>query len=130
VVQGVRAFVPSRHPPANHNLSPVAAPRPAVPRPARTPRPEFAVLDQAGDSLARALQAYAGRVRLFETRRLDCLALARGIVRVDRAVAYYGLQRNATRATLDADRVAWDRELRAGVDTAGRQFQRSQCEHP
>jgi hypothetical protein len=69
-------------------------------------------------------------MRLFERRRLDCPSLGRGMVRVERAVARYGMQRGATRATLDADRVARDRELRAGVDSAGRQFRRSRCEHP
>ena len=46
------------------------------------------------------------------------------------AVARYGMQRNTTRATLDANHVARDRELRAAVDAAGRQFQRSRCGHP
>jgi JAB1/Mov34/MPN/PAD-1 ubiquitin protease len=140
LLQQVRAFAPGGHTPASHNQPSVATPRsaaprpaappPAVPRPSPTPRPEFALLDQMGDSLARALQAYDGRLRLFEKRALDCPALGRGMVRVERAVARYGVQRNAMRATLDSDRVAWDRELRAGVDSAARQFQRSQCERP
>lgn len=94
------------------------------------PRPEFALLDVAGDSLARALKAYDGRVRLFDKRLLDCMSLGRGIVSVERAAAGYGFQRNATRATLDSYHVTWDRDLRADVVTAGRQFQRSQCLHP
>jgi hypothetical protein len=69
-------------------------------------------------------------VRLFDKRALDCSTLGRGMVRVERAAASYGLQRNATRATLDSDHVTWDRELRAGVDSASRQFQRSHCAHP
>ena len=139
LLQQLRALAPRRHAPASDNPHRAAAPRPAaprptapppaVPRPAPTPRPEFALVDQAGDSLARALQAYTGRRRLFEKRQLDCLSLGRGMVRVERAVARYGVQRNATRATLDPDRLARDRELRAAVDSAGRQFQRSQCEH-
>lgn len=128
LLQRLRAFAPSRHPAASERPAPVAAPPPAAARPARIPRPEFASLDLAGDSLARALQAYSGRMRLFEARKLDCAALGRGMARVGRAVTIYGLQRNATRATLDPARVDWDRELRAGVDSAGRQFQRSQCE--
>jgi hypothetical protein len=90
----------------------------------------LALLDQAGDSLARVLQIFAGRTRLFEKRQLDCPGLGRGVARVERAAATYGLQRNATRATLDPERVARDRELRAGIDAAVRQFQVSQCEHP
>jgi hypothetical protein len=88
------------------------------------------LLDEAGDSLARALQVYVGRTRLFEQRQLDCLTLGRGMVRVERAATNYGLQRNATRATLDADRVSRDRELRAGIEAAAQQFQVSRCEHP
>jgi hypothetical protein len=97
-------------------------------RTAVAPSPEFAQLDQASDSLALALQAYSGRARLFEKRRLDCSSLARGLVRVERTVARYGAQRSATRPMLGPDRVARDREVRAGVDSAGRQFQRSGCE--
>jgi hypothetical protein len=142
--QRLNAFMASRHTPAKVTpprkaasppkvMPPPAAASPPPPRPARRPppsSPEFALLDQAGDSLARALQAYNGRMRLFEKRLLDCPSLGRGVARVERAVARYGMQRNATRAALDPDRAAWDRELRAGVDSAGRLFQRSRCEHP
>ena len=135
LLQRLRAFAPSGHPAPSRSpapavsprAAPVAAPTPAVARPARTPRPEFALLDQAGDSLERALQAYNGRVRLFEARKLDCPVLGRGMLRVGRAFTSYGMQRNA-RVTLDPERVTRDRDLRAGVDSAGRQFQRSQCE--
>jgi hypothetical protein len=145
LLQQLRGLAPRRHTPPSDNSRPAAAPRPAppppaaprptapppaAPRPALAPRPEFARVDQAGDSLARSLQAYAGRARLFENRQLDCLSLGRGMARVDRATASYAIQRTATRAALDADRVARDRELRAGMDSAGRQFQRSQCERP
>lgn len=129
--QQISALIPTRHAP-----KPVKPPRavvspPPAPRPVRTivsPSPEFAPLDQASDSLTLALQVYSGRVRLFEKRRLDCWGLARGLVRVERTVARYGVQRSATRATLGPDRVARDRELRAGVDSAGRRFQQSGCE--
>jgi hypothetical protein len=110
-----------------------AAPPMPVPRPVRLPppsSPEVALLDQRSDSLARALQAYNGRARLFERRLLDCPSLGRGIGRVERALARYGVQRTAMRATLDPDRAARDRELRASIDSVARQFQRSRCEHP
>jgi len=126
MLQQLRAFAARRHTRAKDN-----PPRAAASRPAPAPRrPEFARLDAAGDSLGRALQAYNGRMRLFEQRKLDCPALGRGMVRVEGAVARYGMQRNTTRATLDANYVARDRELRAAVDAAGRQFQRSRCGHP
>jgi hypothetical protein len=140
LLQRLNAVAPWRHTAASDNPHPAAArpaaappavtPRAVAPQPALIPRPEFALLDQAGDSLARALRAYNGRAHLFDKRALDCPVLGRGLVRVERAVATYGVQHNATRATLDPSRVARDRELRAGVDSAGRQFQRSQCEHP
>jgi hypothetical protein len=135
VRQRLSALIPARHAPKHVNPPRPVAPAPPVaapaPRPARTtvtPSPEFAPLDQAGDSLILALQGYGRRARLFEKRRLDCSGLARGLVRVERTVATYGVQRGATRATLGPDRVARDRELRAGVDSAGRQFQQSGCE--
>ena len=145
LLQQLRTLAARRHTSPKDNSRPAAAPRPAAPppaaplptapapaapRPAPAPRPEFVRIDQAGDSLARALQAYAGRARLFENRQLDCPSLGRGMVRVERATASYAIQRTATRAILDADRVARDRELRAGMDSAGRQFQRSRCERP
>jgi hypothetical protein len=135
--QGISGLMPARHTPKPVNPPraatpppPPVTPPPPAPQPARTvvtPSPEFKPLDQAGDSVTLALQAYSGRVHLFATRRLDCWGLARGLVRVERTVARYGSQRSATRATLGSDRVARDRELRAGADSASRQFQQSGC---
>jgi proteasome lid subunit RPN8/RPN11 len=145
VWQRVSGFIPHRAPaPAVAVPRPAAAapaapvpaatqppvPQPVAPHPTRVPRPEFALLDQAGDSLALALHAYNGRARLFEKRVLDCPSLGRGMVRVERAAASYGLQRNATRTPLDPAHVDWDHELTAGVDSASRGFQRSQCVRP
>jgi JAB1/Mov34/MPN/PAD-1 ubiquitin protease len=140
LLQRLKSLVPSRltgasdtppPPPVSAPAAPTrVAPPPIAPRPPIVPRAEFALLDQAADSLGRALQAYGARARLFEKRRLDCFVLSRGAVRVERSAATYGFQRNATRATLDAPRGARDLELRAGLDSASRQFLRSACEHP
>jgi proteasome lid subunit RPN8/RPN11 len=140
LVQRVKAMMPSRAaaPKAAPRPAPVAAPvapspaapRPVAPRPPIVPRAEFASLDLAADSLARALQAYGGRTRLFEKRRLDCFILSRGAVRVERAAASYRLQRNAAGTTLDNARGVRDADLRAAIDSASRQFLRSACEHP
>ena len=140
LLQRLKGLVPARQtrasdvPPPPRVSTPVAtapaAPPPAAPRSPIVPRAEFALLDQGADSLARALQAYSARARLFEKRRLDCLGLGRGAIRVERAAATYGIQRNATRTTLDAARGARDLEMRAGLDSASRHFLRSACEHP
>jgi proteasome lid subunit RPN8/RPN11 len=122
--------LPAADRPAPRPAPVTPAPAPAAPPPpaaAPPPNPALAGLDRASDSLARAVQAYAVRARLFETRRLDCLPLARGLLAVEHGLQSYGAQRDAVRGGIDPVRMTRDSALRAAADSVERRFQRSQC---
>src|SRR6266550_3722974 len=120
-------FAPGRRDTAK--LSP--PPRHRSPRGIAPPAtPVIALLDRLADSLGQAVANYDDRRRLFDKRQLDCLALGRGLVAVERRVAAYDVQHAVTRATLDPGRAARDQALRASVDSVERRFQRSRCQRP
>jgi hypothetical protein len=79
-------------------------------------------LDQMGDSLTRA-------VRAFARSQLACTDLARSLAAVEnRWIAYNKARRGS--GALDATRAARDQTLYAGVDSVEHRFEQSGCPRP
>jgi hypothetical protein len=83
-------------------------------------------LDQIGDSLTRAVRAFADRRALFARSQLACTDLARSLEAVERSWVAYNTARRGSGA-LDATRAARDQTLYAGVDSVERRFEQSGC---
>jgi hypothetical protein len=110
---------------------PAPAPAPSPTAPSIIPPPTtraLAQLDAVSDSLARALNTFSSRYRLFAERRLDCPGLARAAIAVEERVAAYDAGRNVVTGPLDAPRAARERDLRASAGSAGQRFQQTRCE--
>jgi hypothetical protein len=112
--------------------TPVTPAGPARP-PTPTPRPvdaSFARFDRLSDTLSRAVRNYQDRAALFANRQIDCAALARGLVAIERLWEVYNVQRRDVVGTLDPQRAGRDRRIYASVDSVERQFERSRCPRP
>jgi hypothetical protein len=102
---------PAPHAPAPRPVAPSTAPSDAAVR-----------LDQMGDSLTRA-------VRAFARSQLACTDLARSLAAVEnRWIAYNKARRGS--GALDATRAARDQTLYAGVDSVEHRFEQSGCPRP
>lgn len=86
--------------------------------------------DRLADSVVRAVADYGERARLFDTRRMGCDGLQRGLVGVEQGWIAYSARGKARVPVLDAARAQRDRTLYASVDSVDRHFQGSQCERP
>ena len=88
------------------------------------------LVDRTADTVALAVGAFELRARLFESRRMSCPDLARGLVDLEERWTFYNAARKADAAGLDSAGTARDRSLYADVDAAERLFERSQCPRP
>ncbi|HYT98750.1 MAG TPA: hypothetical protein VEK85_00135 [Gemmatimonadales bacterium] len=88
------------------------------------------LVDRTADTVALAVGAFELRARLFESRRMACPDLARGVVDLEERWTSYNAARKADAAGLDSAGTARDRSLYADVDAAERLFERSQCPRP
>lgn len=113
-------------------------PRPAAPgnragadsAPAGSAVNARAVLDRRADTLALAVAAFSMRARMFDTRRMACPGLARGLQQVEDGWLAYNIARKDLMAASDAARDARDKSLYADVRAVEVRFERSSCARP
>jgi hypothetical protein len=98
--------------------------------PAGSPVNDTAVLDRRADTLALALSAFDLRARMFDTRRMGCPALARGLQQVEDGWLAYNMARKDLMATSDPVRDARDKRVYADVRAVEVRFERSSCARP
>jgi hypothetical protein len=91
---------------------------------------DTAVLDHRADTLALALSAFDLRARMFDTRRMGCPGLARGLRQVEDGWLSYNMARKDLMAASDPARDARDKSLYADVRTVEVRFERSACARP
>lgn len=94
-----------------------------------SPAPPSA-LDQAGESLATALQSYQDRQELFERKLVDCAGLASAFVAVNQRWFDYTLVRNSLGLPPASAAAANDPFYAADVDSVASRYERSGCLHP
>jgi len=95
-----------------------------------SPVNDTAVLDRRVDTLALALSAFDMRARMFDTRRMGCAALARGLRQVEDGWLAYNIARKDLMAASDPARDARDKSLYADVRAVEVRFERSSCARP
>jgi hypothetical protein len=91
---------------------------------------DTAMLDRRADTLALALSAFDMRARMFDTRRMGCPGLARGLRQVEDGWLSYNMARKDLMAASDPARDARDKSLYADVRTVEVRFERSSCARP
>ena len=91
---------------------------------------DTAVLDRRADTLALAMSAFDMRARMFDTRRMGCPGLARGLLQVEDGWLAYNMARKDLMAGSDPARDARDKSLYADVRAVEARFERSACARP
>jgi hypothetical protein len=86
-------------------------------------------LDRRADTLTLAISAFTMRASMFDSRRMPCSGLARGLAQVEDAWLTYNMARKDL-MTVDATRDARDKSLYADVRTVEVRFERSACTRP
>lgn len=103
--------------------APEAAPR-------GVPAGNVTTLDGRADTLALAIEAFSLRVRMYDSRRMACGGLSRGLQQVEDAWLAYNLARKGTVGTPDSTRENRDQALYADVRAVELRFERSSCARP
>jgi hypothetical protein len=98
--------------------------------PAGSAAGDTAVLDRRADTLALAVSAFEMRARMFDTRRMGCPGLARGLRQVEDGWLSYNMVRKDLMASSDPARDARDKGLYADVRSVEVRFERSSCARP
>ncbi len=98
--------------------------------PGRSAVNDPAVLDRRADTLALAVAAFSMRARMFDTRRMTCPGLARGLQQVEDGWLAYNIARKDLMAASDPARDARDKNLYADVRAVEVRFERSSCARP
>jgi hypothetical protein len=88
------------------------------------------VLDRRADTLTLAVSAFDMRARMFDTRRMGCPGLARGLQQVEDGWLAYNIARKDLLAGTDPARDARDKSLYADVRAVEVRFERSSCARP
>lgn len=91
---------------------------------------DSSVLDRRADTLALAISAFGMRATMFDTRRMPCSGLARGLTQVEDAWLGYNMARKDLMAGIDPVRDARDKSLYADVRGVEVKFERSACARP
>ena len=89
-----------------------------------------ATLDRRADSLALALSTFTIRASMYDSRRLPCSGLARGLTQVEDGWLAYNMARKDVLAVPDPGRDARDKRLYADVRAVEVRFERSSCARP
>ena len=89
-----------------------------------------AVLDRRADTLALAISAFAMRASMYDSRRMPCSGLARGLAQVEDGWLSYNMARKDLMAGSDRARDARDKSLYADVRAVEVRFERSSCARP
>lgn len=90
----------------------------------------LAALDSRADSLTLAIAAFTMRSRMYDSRRMGCAGLSRGLQQVEDAWLGYNIARKETLGTTDSARDNRDRALYADVRNVELRFERSSCTRP
>jgi len=90
----------------------------------------LAALDSRADSLTLVIAAFTMRSRMYDSRRMGCAGLSRGLQQVEDAWLSYNLARKETSGTTDSARDTRDRALYADVRNVELRFERSSCTRP
>jgi len=98
--------------------------------PGVTPITDPAVLDRRADTLALAISAFNMRAAMYDSRRMPCSGLQRGLTQVEDAWLGYNVARKDLMAGADPVRDARDRSLYADVRSVEARFERSSCTRP
>jgi len=91
---------------------------------------DTAVLDRRADTLALAISAFAMRASMYDSRRMACSGLARGLAQVEDGWLSYNMARKDLMAASDPARDARDKSLYADVRAVEVRFERSSCARP
>jgi hypothetical protein len=86
--------------------------------------------DRLADTVAFAVAAFEIRVRLFDSRKMVCADLARGLMDLEARWIAHNAARTGGAASLDSARIARDRRLYADVGAVERGFARTGCPRP
>ena len=70
------------------------------------------------------------RSRMYDSRRMGCAGLSRGLQQVEDAWLSYNIARKETSGTTDSARDTRDRALYADVRNVELRFERSSCTRP
>lgn len=95
-----------------------------------TAAPDAATLDRRADTLAAAIAAFTLRGRMYDSRRMGCDGLSRGLQQVEDAWLAYSLARKVTIGAIDATQDQRDQTLYADVRAVELRFERSSCTRP
>lgn len=90
----------------------------------------IAVLDRRADTLALAIASFSLRVGMYDSRRMPCAGLARGLAQVEDAWLAYNVAHKDMLTTFDSSRDARDKSLYADVRAVEVRFERSSCPRP
>lgn len=91
---------------------------------------DVAMLDRRADTLAAAIAAFTLRGRMYDSRRMGCDGLSRGLQQVEDAWLAYSLARKETIGAIDATQDQRDQTLYADVRAVELRFARSSCTRP
>lgn len=91
---------------------------------------DTASLDRRADTLALAISAFTMRAGMFDSRRMPCSGLARGLAQVEDRWLSYNMARKDLLAASDPTRDARDKGLYADVRAVEVRFERSSCVRP
>ncbi len=91
---------------------------------------DTALLDRRADTLALAISAFSMRAGMYDSRRMPCSGLARGLAQVEDGWLAYNLARKDFMAVTDLARDARDKGLYADVRAVEVRFERSSCARP
>lgn len=86
-------------------------------------------LDRRADTLTLAISAFTMRASMFDSRRMPCTGLSRGLAQVEDAWLAYNMARKDL-MTVDPARDVRDKNLYADVRTVEVRFERSSCTRP
>lgn len=87
------------------------------------------VLDRRADTLALAIAAFTMRASMYDSRRMPCTGLARGLTQVEDAWLAYNMARKDL-MMVDPTRDTRDKSLYSDVRTVEVRFERSSCTRP
>jgi len=94
------------------------------------PVSDTALLDRRADTLALAISAFTMRASMYDSRRMPCSGLARGLAQVEDGWLSYNIARKDMMAASDPARDARDKSLYANVRAVELRFERSSCARP
>lgn len=98
--------------------------------PGGVPVSDTATLDRRADTLALAISAFTMRAGMYDSRRMPCRGLARGLTQVEDGWLSYNMARKNLLAASDPARDARDKSLYADVRAVEVRFERSSCARP